>query len=71
MAHPELNPIEMVWGIIKRKVAERNLTFKLKEVEEETKLQLSLLTASNFQNFIRHAIEEENKYRQMRLEIAQ
>ena len=32
VAHPELNPIEMVWGVIKRKVAERNVNFNLSEV---------------------------------------
>lgn len=65
VAHPELNPIEMVWGIIKRKVSQRNLTFKLAVVEEETRLQVAKLTPTTFQNFVAHAIKEEEKYRQL------
>ena len=33
VAHPELNPIEMVWGCVKRAVAAQNLSFKLRDVE--------------------------------------
>ena len=29
VAHPKLNPIEMVWGFVKRAVASRNIIFKL------------------------------------------
>lgn len=68
VAHPELNPIEMVRGIIKRKVSERNLTFKLTEVEQETRLQINNIMPDMFQKFVLHAIKEENKYGLMNLD---
>lgn len=33
VAHPELNPMEMAWGTVKRAVATANVTFSLSEVE--------------------------------------
>jgi len=68
VAHPELNPIEMVWGIIKRKVAQRNLTFKLTAVEDETRKQIGSIGALDFKNYVSHVLKEENKYRQMNSE---
>lgn len=68
VVHPELNPIEMIRGIIKRKVAERNLGFKLTQVEEETKLQISKMTPTIFQKFVLLAIKEQEKYRLLNLE---
>ena len=47
MAHPELNPIEMVWSFVKRSVASRNLKFKLNAVEELTREQM-VKVRSNF-----------------------
>ncbi|KAG8227808.1 hypothetical protein J437_LFUL006222 [Ladona fulva] len=32
--HPELNPIENIWGIMKNWVATRNVTFKLEDVKK-------------------------------------
>ena len=65
VAHPELNPIEMLWGIIKRKVAERNSTFNLNAVEAQTEVQLANITAATFQNYENHSMKEEEKYRQI------
>lgn len=65
VAHPELNPIEMVWGIIKRKIAECNLTFNLNAVEDETRTQISNITAATFQNYENHSLKEEDRYRQI------
>lgn len=58
----------MVWGVIKRKVAERNITFKLTEVDKETKEQFREMTPEVFQAYVSHAIEDEEKYRQINLE---
>ena len=33
VGHPEIYPIEMVWGVIKRNMAEANVNFNLTEVE--------------------------------------
>jgi transposase len=27
--HPDLNPIEKIWGIVKARIAAKNVTFKL------------------------------------------
>lgn len=31
--HPELNPIELIWGLVKNWVATHNVSFRLDEVE--------------------------------------
>ena len=31
--HCELNPIELIWGTVKRAVANRNTTFRIRDVE--------------------------------------
>ena len=65
VAHPELNPIELVWGNIKRAVASRNLLFNLSWVEEETREQLSKVDAEKFKSYVNHAIREENSYKNL------
>ena len=63
VAHPELDPIEMVWGFVKRNVAAKNMLFKLSNVEEITKLQLEKVTADLFNKFYKHTMKEEEKHR--------
>lgn len=65
VAHPELNPIEMVWSFIKRSVAARNMHFTLSHVEEETKKEILKVTAADIRKYSRHAKDEETKYRRM------
>jgi hypothetical protein len=36
--HPEFNPIEKIWAIVKNWVAARNTTFKIADVEGKTKI---------------------------------
>ena len=31
--HPDLNPIEQIWGIVKTRIAAKNVTFKLQDVQ--------------------------------------
>ena len=57
VAHPELNPIEMVWGFIERTVAAQNMTFKLYAVEHITKEQIKKVTANKFHKYYTHAIK--------------
>ena len=52
VAHPELNPIEMVWGVIKRKVAERNVNFNLTEVESIRRSEVATITPELLLSFI-------------------
>lgn len=65
VAHPELNPIEMVWSFVKRAVASRNLHFTLTHVENVTKTLMQGLTSSDIHGYVRHAQSEENKYREL------
>ena len=62
VAHPELNPIEMVWSYLKRKVGKLNFDFSLKEVEAHTREALEEFTASMFNSYVDHTIKEEEKY---------
>ena len=32
--HPDLNPIEKIWGIVKARIAAKNVTFKLGDVQQ-------------------------------------
>jgi hypothetical protein len=32
--HPDLNPIENIWGIVKGRIAAKNVTFKLEDVHK-------------------------------------
>ena len=66
VAHPELNPIEMVWSFVKRNVASKNMHFKLSKVESETAIQIGNITASDFNKYAAHARKEEDKYRLLR-----
>ena len=65
VGHSELNPIEIVWVFVKRKVAMPNMNFSLTEVENLTRLQLSSVTSDCFKKYYEHATLEENKYRDM------
>jgi hypothetical protein len=60
VAHLELNPIEHVWGIVKRTVGSQSFTHNLKEVERPTKMQIRSFTGPHgsgpnrtFGNFVR------------------
>ena len=65
VAHPELNPIEMVWAFIKRTVASENMSFKLSHVEQLTLEQVQVVTAAQFSKYYEHTRKEEDKYRYM------
>jgi transposase len=32
--HPDLNPIEKIWRIVKTRIAAKNVTFKLRDVQQ-------------------------------------
>ena len=60
---PELNPIEMGCVCLNRAVAEQNLSFKLRDVEQATKNEISEINAQQFEKFMNHTLKEESKYR--------
>ena len=61
-AHAELNPIDKVWGFVKKAVASRNITFKLSHVEELARQKLNEVSSAVFKNFCDYALIEERKY---------
>lgn len=65
VAHPELNPIELVWSSIKRHVSSNNVHFRLTEVERLTKEKIATFTSEEIKKFTLHAIKEEEEYRKM------
>lgn len=60
--HPDLNPIEMVWGVIKNKVRKRNTSFRIKDVLALTKQAYSEVTAEDWQRRIQHTIKLEDYF---------
>ena len=68
VSHTELNPIEMVWALLKRAFASKNVSFMLTEVQQLTRRRLQFLTAAQFAKFYEHAKKEEDKYRCMSFE---
>jgi transposase len=63
--HPELNPIELLWGIIKGKVASQNVKFNLKTVEELFRKEADNITLDMFSDVWRKTREHEEKYIQL------
>lgn len=59
--HCELNPIELIWAQIKGEVANKNTTFKLKEVKVLLNEAIDGVTADNWQKCIEHVIKQEQK----------
>ena len=65
VAHPELNPIEMVWGHVKTEVAKSNFDFKLAALEEYALLQMDKFGPELFSRYCQHAMKQEDKYWEM------
>ena len=61
--HCELNPIELIWSNIKRRVKLRNNTFKLKDVEVLVHTAIAEINHQMWKNNIRHVIKIEADYR--------
>ena len=59
--HCEFQPIEMIWSFIKRKVADRNVTYKIRDVLHLTEQAFKEVTPEFWQSCIRHCVQEEKK----------
>jgi len=59
--HPDLNPIEKIWGIVKTRVASKNVTFKLQDVQHLAEQNFADVTMEEWAAVCRHvkAVEEE------------
>ena len=60
--HCELNPIELIWAQVKRFVAQRNTTFKMKDVEALVREGLDRVTSGDWKNAISHVHKIEEQY---------
>jgi transposase len=60
--HPDLNPIENIWSIIKGYVASKNVDMTLSVVEKLVKEKMSSVTSVEWDNVCRHACQKENEY---------
>ena len=68
VAHPELNPIEMFWSKMKRSIAGKNMTHRLSAVEEQTRQEVELMTAFEFNRYVEHVKVEEDKFKNLSTE---
>lgn len=59
--HCELNPIEMVWSMVKGYVKSNNNTFKIQDVKLLLEQGVDRVTAEHWTNFIKHVTSEEKK----------
>jgi transposase len=55
--HCQYNPIELIWAQVKGKVADRNMTFTLTEVERLLGESISEITANDWQKAVLHTKE--------------
>ena len=63
IGHSELNAIELIWAQVKTEVAEKNTTFKLKDVKELMENALKNVTPENWKKAISHTIRVEDAFR--------
>ena len=61
VVHPELNPIELAWSVVKGYVAKHNKKFTLKEVEELVPQGISQVTPKTWKKFCDHTMKVEEE----------
>ena len=61
VAHPELNPIELAWSVVKGYVAKHNKKFTLKEIEELVPQGISQVTPKTWKKFCDHTMKVEEE----------
>lgn len=59
--HCEFNPIELAWAMVKKYVKTNNTMYKFDDVRQLLNTAIERVTKENWENFIRHVIEEEEK----------
>ena len=62
VAHPELNPIELAWSVIKGYVAKHNKKYTLTEVERLTREAIGKVTPTMWERFCAHTEKVEEMY---------
>lgn len=59
--HCELNPIEIIWSMVKAYVKSHNTSFKINDVKRLVEEGVEHVTSEDWTNCIKHVIEEEKK----------
>ena len=62
IGHSELNPIEMIWAHVKSDVAKKNITFKMKDVQDLVSAALENVTSKNWSKVERHSMKVEDEF---------
>jgi len=60
--HPDLNPIEQIWGIVKARIAAKNVTFKLQDVQQLAEQNFAAVTVEEWAAVCRHCKAVEGEY---------
>ena len=63
VAHPELNPIEMFWSKMERRIAKTNTAFRLSHVEDVTRNAEASMTPEEFARYVEYVKTEEEKFK--------
>lgn len=67
--HPDLNPIENIWGIVKQRVAARNVTYNINDLIKITKEEFEQITVDTWRKTVRHAVDVEMRLVNTEVEI--
>lgn len=57
--HPQFNPIENIWGIVKNYVAKKNVTMNMSSIMTLAEEKFNSITVEEWKNVCLHAIKEE------------
>lgn len=66
--HCQYNPIELIWAQIKRGITERNIKFKIADVEKIMKEEVDKVIVENWAEYVRHSeqLQEEDFVREIK-----
>jgi len=62
VAHPEVNPIKMVWATVKVALRNTNVTFTTSRLQELVGIEFARISAEAWGRYEDHAIGMENHY---------
>jgi len=62
LCHPDLNPVEKIWGIVKTGIAAKNVTFKLWDVQQLAEQNVAAVTMEEWATVCRHVKTVEEEY---------